>query len=142
MRQIRAEQVLPLRSLVLRDGKPLDECVFDGDSLKTTLHLGGFIDGSLVSVGTFLINPHEGFQGKNQHQLRGLATLPEYRGRNFGTLLIKRAEEILTLREAELWWCNARVSAVGFYKKLGLIVYGDEFIIEGVGPHRVMYRVL
>ena len=42
-------------------------------------------------------------------------------------------------RQVDLWWCNARLVAVGFYEKLGLSVYGDIFEIEPIGPHKLMF---
>ena len=39
-------------------------------------------------------------------------------------------------------WCNARVSAAGFYGAMGLDAFGDAFEIDLIGPHCVMGRSL
>jgi predicted GNAT family N-acyltransferase len=42
---------------------------------------------------------------------------------------------VVTLQPSWPIWCNARVSAMGFYRKAGWTVESEEFEIEGVGPH-------
>jgi predicted GNAT family N-acyltransferase len=39
-------------------------------------------------------------------------------------------------------WCNARVPALGFYLRAGFEVEGDEFEIDGIGPHVVVTRTV
>ena len=39
-------------------------------------------------------------------------------------------------------WGNARMPAVGFYRRAGLEVVGAEFEVPGIGPHVVMVRRL
>lgn len=39
-------------------------------------------------------------------------------------------------------WCNGRTVARGFYERHGYEAVGDEFVIEGVGPHHVFLRKL
>ena len=39
-------------------------------------------------------------------------------------------------------WCNARVPALGFYQRCGFEVEGDEFEIDGIGPHVVVTRTV
>ena len=43
-------------------------------------------------------------------------------------------------KEGTLLWCNARLIAVEFYKKLGLQTIGKEFDISDIGPHYLMYK--
>ncbi len=71
-----------------------------------------------------------------------MATLEEYRGRGVGKNLLNEAFLIIKERQGDALWCNARTNAIGFYEKLGFSVVGDEFEIEGVGPHFVMVRGL
>ncbi len=40
-------------------------------------------------------------------------------------------------QSAALAWCNGRSVARGFYERHGFEVRGEEFVIEGVGPHFV-----
>jgi len=136
------EDVLPIRRLVLRNGQPFPPCVFPGDELATSFHLGGFQSGRLICIGSFFQRSNEKLRGLRQYQLRGMATLKEFQGNRAGSILIREAERIIKERGADLWWCNARVSAAGYYEKLGLEALDEVFMIEGVGPHKVMYREL
>ncbi|MGI8983191.1 MAG: GNAT family N-acetyltransferase, partial [Acidimicrobiales bacterium] len=47
------------------------------------------------------------------------------------------ADEVAGAGGAELW-CNARMSAVGFYLRAGFEVVSDEFDVAGIGAHVVM----
>lgn len=80
---ITAEQTLPIRQSVLRPGRPVNECNFDGDNAPQTFHLGAFIEEKLVGLASFVVDPHNYFSGK-QYRLRGMAVLPEYRGKGYG----------------------------------------------------------
>ncbi len=37
-------------------------------------------------------------------------------------------------------WCNARMAAVGFYRRAGFEVVSEEFDVPGIGAHVVMTR--
>jgi hypothetical protein len=39
-------------------------------------------------------------------------------------------------------WCQARVSAQGFYEKVGFATLGERFWLPLSGPHYVMVREL
>jgi hypothetical protein len=41
-----------------------------------------------------------------------------------------------------MWWCNARVVALAFYRAQGWIVISDEYDIPTAGPHRRMLRLI
>jgi GNAT superfamily N-acetyltransferase len=73
----------------------------------------------------------------NGLQLRGMATDAQYQrggvGRAVLTLVHQYAQEV-----GYPLWCNARVSAMGFYEKLGWVAEGEEFDVPDVGPHYIM----
>lgn len=131
------EEVLPLRSLVLRNGKPLQECIFDGDDAYDTFHLGFLIDGQIRSIASFMRNDFFPDDGEG-YQLRGMATHPDFNGKGFGIALINFAVEYLKEYNTDYLWCNARSSAAGFYKKIGFISETPEFDIPGIGFHYEM----
>jgi len=45
-------------------------------------------------------------------------------------------------KKGDLLWCNARLVAIEFYKKVGLKTIGNQFNISDIGPHYVMYKKL
>lgn len=139
IRFIQVEDTLAIRNEILRGGKlTLDQCRFPGDEVETTFHLGYFDNENLVCIATFHQQNHERFDGKG-YQLRGMATLEEYRGRGIGNQLVNFAIVYLRGQKANYIWCNARKTALKFYIDLGFEVISDEFEVPVIGPHRVLY---
>ncbi|MFW0717058.1 GNAT family N-acetyltransferase [Pedobacter sp. N23S346] len=131
------EEVLPLRSLMLRNSKPLEECVFDGDKAYDTFHLGYVDYNKIRSVATFMRNDFFPEEGEG-YQLRGMATHPDFGGRGYGAALINFAIDYLKEYNTDYLWCNARSTAAAFYKKIGFINESPEFDIPGIGFHYEM----
>lgn len=131
------EEVLPLRSLVLRNGKPLTECEFEGDRNYDTFHLGYVENDEIRSIASLMRNDYFPKEGEG-YQLRGMATHPDFGGRGYGAALINFAVEYLKEYKTDYLWCNARSSAATFYKKLGFINESPEFDIPGIGFHYEM----
>lgn len=141
IRKILAEETYPLRQKVLRPGRPLKECFFEGDLEKETFHLGYFDKDELLAVATYVARKNAFFDTPVQYQLRGMAVLPEHRGNKLGEKLLLKGEELIKKKEPEtLLWFNARERAVGFYKKYGYHTIGDPFMIPNVCMHIVMYK--
>ena len=140
IKEILAVATYPIRHIVLRPNQDISTCAFPGDEAASTFHLGAFKDGELIGIASYYRESSPVFEKESQYRLRGMATLPDYRGMNVGKQLIIAAEAIMKERQVDLWWCNARLVAVGFYEKLGLSVYGDIFEIEPIGPHKIMFR--
>src|SRR6056300_1665538 len=116
IQQITAKETHTVRHPILRPGKPIDSCDFEGDYLETTIHFGLFLDSKLAGVVTFMKNNHELLHFKNQYQLRGMAILKKFQGRGLGNHLIIHGEEFLKTQNMEILWCNAREIAVNFYE--------------------------
>jgi predicted GNAT family N-acyltransferase len=130
----------PVRSAVLRQGKPLETCFFLGDDAEETTHFGLFQDEKLIGVASVFKVNNENFDQNNQFQLRGMAILSEYQGLGFGNLLLKEVCKFVEAKNAEVLWFNARESAIKFYQNFGFSVLGDSFEIPEIGMHFVMFR--
>ena len=141
IKYISTYETLPLRSAVLRSKLPLDQCVFSSDDIDGCFHIGYFVEKRLVSIATFFPEsyPDKGYGG---FRLRGMATDPDYAARGYGTKIINFAVQALTSANAAYIWCNARSSAIGFYRTLGFDIISDEFEIPDVGPHYNMIKHL
>ena len=137
VRFISSNKTLKLRSEVLRNNLPLADCVFPTDELEGAFHLGCFIEDQIVAVTSLFPNNYKD-KPKIGYQLRGMATDPAFAGKGYGAKLIDFALIQLNATNASYVWCNARKSAVEFYKKKGFQISSDEFEIEGVGPHYEM----
>ena len=138
--EISAEDTYPIRKDILRKNMSLSH-VMHGDLDPETLHLGVFVEEELVCVGSFMRTSLEGLTGL-QYQLRGMAATEENQGKGFGKLLLQKAELILSDKGIQIIWCNARINAMEFYKKLGYQVMGKQFEVAEVGPHFKMYKAL
>jgi GNAT superfamily N-acetyltransferase len=140
---ISAEDTMDLRSRILRPGQPLEACRYAEDNLPSTFHIGVLLGEKLVSNGTFMQQQHPELQpSKLAYRLRGMATDPEVRNQGLGRMILEAAEAELRRRQCDLLWFNARVSAEGFYRRLGYDVIENIFDIACIGPHKVMYRWL
>jgi GNAT superfamily N-acetyltransferase len=140
--QVTAMDCLALRSLVLRPGLDIKYSIFAGDDLPSTYHFA-FLDpqGTPLSVATFMQEPFSVFPNLSPaYRLRGMATDPSHQRQGLGRKVLLRAEHFLRHHNVKVLWCNARTSAISFYEKMGFMVSGEEFNIEQVGPHKVMYK--
>lgn len=142
IKSIQVDETYPIRQKVLRPQQSLAACQYKGDEDLSTFHLGVFADGKLISIGSFYREAHPDLREDVQYRLRGMATLEEYRNKKAGSHLIHEAEKLLGQKSANLWWCNARLEAINYYKKLGLKECGALFEIVPIGLHRVMYKKL
>lgn len=139
---IPAERTYAIRHAVLRAGYPPETARFAGDFAVYTFHLGCHVDGALIGVASYARQASKHFFAANQYQLRGMAVLPQARGRGLGQLLLSAAYPRITAAGCRLLWCNARVSALEFYNKQGFCTIGEQFDTPLAGPHYVMYKKL
>ncbi|MDG2193906.1 MAG: GNAT family N-acetyltransferase [Polaribacter sp.] len=139
IKKITAEATYKIRLEVLR--KDIDlPCQFQGDLEAETLHAGVFLTDDLIGVSSFMKSSNVLFTDKNQYQLRGMAILPETRGKGYGKQLIDFAVQHLQHKNATILWCKARELAVNFYKKAGFSIVGDPFVVSEIGIHYLMYK--
>lgn len=139
-KSITKEQTYPIRQAILRPGKPIESCFFDGDELATTHHFGLFIANELSAVVSVYEKSNTLFKQKKQLQVRGMAVLESYQNSGLGRVLMEKVEEYAHKNNSELLWFNARETALKFYKKLQYEPIGPAFEIENVGTHYIMYK--
>lgn len=155
LRPIPPEATWPLRQAVLRPHQALEACRFPGDDAPGAFHLGAHDPaGRLLAVASFGPEPapaelRAALAGPDADadtppaadwRLRGMATLPDWRRRGLGQALLGEGLARLQGRGADLLWCNARLGALAFYRRAGLIAVGPSFDLPGIGPHRLMGR--
>jgi len=123
IRTIKWHETMPIRHEVLWPNKPLIFCKVDGD--EHAQHYGIYLAEKLVSVASVYM------EGRIA-RLRKFATLVEFQGCGLGSALITHIVEQLEKVGAESFWCDARKTAVGFYKKFGMEKQGAEFNKSGI----------
>ena len=139
---VKAIQVRPLRSLVLRPGLPIETTYYKQDKHIDTIHLASIINKEIISIGTFYPENNSILKSKNGYRLRGMATHPGFRRNSAATKLMKESFTLLKLKKCDVIWCNARLIALDFYKSLGFKINGKEFNIKDIGPHFKMWKSL
>lgn len=145
---VAAEDVRPLRGSVLRPGQAPDELVYPGDDHADALHAairgigaggtGAGGTGAIVGVATVAPEGHPRDPRPGDWRLRGMATAPGARGRGLGAALLAACLHHARDRGGARVWCNARVTAEGFYVRAGFVAEGARFELPDIGPHVVM----
>ena len=131
--------IRPMRQRVLRPHQPVEAMVYPGDAAAGTFHLAAMApSGRVLGIASFYIDPHPLEPMPGDWRLRGMAVEPTLKGQGLGGQLVQAGLEHLREKAGQRLWCNARVSAQGFYTKVGFTVQGDTFLIEPIGPHNVM----
>ena len=147
IRALQPHETIRVRNSELRPGQPVEQCHFEGDDDATTFHIGAVnSNGEVVGVATVLCSNelrYKQFSSQRQFQLRAMAVDLEFQRQGIGKTLLTACVEEATKRDGDMFWCNARLVAVDFYRKYGLSVLNDvPFDIQGIGPHHVMFKQL
>lgn len=142
VRSISARQTRALRHRLLRPGQPYEETAYAGDTDVATLHAGAFLDGVLVGVASVLRQDPSDGENAGAWRLRGMATVPDVRGRGLGAALLSACIGHAAREGGRRLWCHARAPAVGFYTRDGFAVRGAEYDVPPIGPHRFLERPL
>ena len=140
LKKITASETYSVRLPVLRKGKSVESCQFDGDHLATTIHFGLYLNQELVGIVSLFQKSNPLFPEKKQFQIRGMAVLENQRKKDFGKKLLIHCEKECRNQDANLIWFNARTEAVGFYEKMGYQKTGTPFEIPDVGEHIIMLK--
>jgi len=132
--------VYPLRHKVLRPNLPFEASCLPSDNDPNAIHFTLKNDDTILSIASLYSESLEAMPNKNAYRLRGMATEPAKRGNGFGTMVLHGAMEYLKKEtDVEILWCNARVTAFGFYERMGFTILGEIFDIPNLGPHKTGY---
>ena len=143
IRPLEAAATRPLRRRILRPGQAEHELVYPGDEAADSLHLGAFDGGTLVGVASVFHQSPEGAPPvATDWRLRGMAVVPEARRRGVGAALLAACERHARAHGGTRLWFNARVGALPFYVASGYAVFGEEYVLPGIGPHRFAEKEL
>jgi ribosomal protein S18 acetylase RimI-like enzyme len=147
--RVEVGDTLALRQAVLRPHQTIDEVALPGDDDPTTAAVAA-VDaaGEVLSVARVTLEPAP-FPIEDliptatpEWRLRGMATHPNVRNQGLGTAVLGAALGHVADHGGGLLWCNARVPAVGLYRRAGFTIYGKEWIDPDIGPHIVMWRLV
>ena len=131
--QVRPERTWPLRAQVLRPGQPARTAGFPGELDPSSGHFAAYLADAIVGVVSVLRAAEP--NGPGGWRLRGMAVAPGHRGTGIGAALLERVREHVARSGGGLTWCNARVSAAGFYRAEGWEPIGEPWDEPVIGRH-------
>ncbi|MEI4769707.1 GNAT family N-acetyltransferase [Psychrobacillus sp. FJAT-51614] len=79
--------------------------------------------------------------GPSLGKVERVCILPEYRGKNYGNLMMQCMEEYALSKEFHKLKLNAQSHAISFYEKRNYTITSPEFLEASI-PHRAMEKVL
>lgn len=140
--QLQPEEIQQLRNEVLWPHKTFENCILETDRLSTTFHFAIQIQGITVATVTLQQEKSHRLQQEKQYRLRAMAVREGYRGQGFGDAIVEAGLNHLRELGIEVVWCDARVAALNFYRRLHFNELEEEYEIPIIGMHRFMWKVL
>lgn len=139
---VSAEELYPIRHKVLRPGKPISSTYYERDHNLDTIHFAAYSHSTICSIATFYPESFMHVYSIKAYRLRGMATLPSFRRKGYGRIVMREAIKHLKKNQCDMLWCKARTIAIPFYQSLGFEVVGNKYYIDDIGPHYTMYKTL
>jgi len=135
IRRASVDEIMPLRHAVLRPGYPPEASQYAEDAVA--VHVGAWDGATLVGCATVFADPWAGPPPvPDAWRLRGMAVDPSRHGTGVGAQVLAAAVDAARRSGAPLMWANARSTALGFYRRYGWEVAGEEFEASDTGlPH-------
>ena len=132
IKQITTAEVLPIRHRVMWPNKPIAYIELPND--ENARHFGLFVNEELTSIISL-------FTENNEVQFRKFATLFEFQGKGYGTMLLNMIITLLQDEGNSKLWCNARIEKSKFYELFSLKATNKKFMKGGI-EYVIMERKL
>ena len=140
---IEVSKCYPLRHEMLRRGKPLETCYFDGDNSEETFHLGAIVDKEIIGIISVYEKDLTQFKNSKGAQFRGIAVALKHQRKGVASKLINCAEKETKKRmNPKYIWLNGRISANNLYLGRGFDIIGDPFEINTIGIHQRFIKMI
>ncbi len=139
-KSVSLKEIQKLRKINLYSNNLSNLSKYKEDAYEKTKHYGIFKDHKLVS-GLTLIENTKGLMEKDV-QIRGMFTIEGEMRKGYGSMLIKNVIIKSKQNKVKIIWCNARISALKFYKRNKFIEVGEKFNIPLIGSHKKLARKL
>ena len=140
---IEVSKCYPLRHKMLRKGKPLETCHFDGDNSKGTFHLGALVDKEIIGIISVYEKDLTQFKNSKGAQFRGIAVASKHQRKGVASKLINYAQKETKKRmNPKYIWLNGRITANNLYLERGFKPIGDLFEINTIGIHQRFIKIL
>lgn len=126
------EKTIPIRHSVLWPDKPPEFCFINGD--EGAWHFAAYLGENIVSVASV-------YPTQNQARLRKFATLEEYQNQGIGSEMLTHILSDLKAKNITNFWCDARASAIDFYKRFGLEIEGPKFYKSEIAYYKMVMEL-
>ena len=123
IKQIPSSETLPIRHKVMWPDKPIEYVKLPND--ENARHFGLFVNGEITSIISLFVENNEG-------QFRKFATLIEFQGLGYGTILLKSIIDLIKKEGIRKLWCNAQVEKSKFYERFNLKPTAKKFEKGGI----------
>jgi predicted GNAT family N-acyltransferase len=110
VKNIQASETWDLRHRVMAPNRPFDSIKLPKD--EEGLHFGLLEEEKLISVISLFVE-------KDNAQFRKFATEISEQNKGYGSILLNHIIEESNKNNVKNLWCNARMTALGFYEKFG-----------------------
>ena len=140
---IRATETYDLRHRILRPHQTLSACAFPYDTAPGALHIGGFLNGQLIGIGSIVPEPRKNVTQPISWRIRGMAVQEDARGSGVGSTILQTLIEYVRTQPlpAEIW-CYGRAHVKGFYERFGFVQEGDLFELPEAGSLALRVKML
>ena len=118
IKEITIDEVLPFRQKVMWPDKPIDYVKLTDD--HKAKHFGLVVNDQVITIISLFYN-------NDKVQFRKFATLIEFQGKGYGSILLKKILNMLKQENITKVWCNARKEKTSFYKRFNLDTTDQEF---------------
>jgi ribosomal protein S18 acetylase RimI-like enzyme len=124
----------------------MDAARFRGDDDPLALHVAVRLHDTgsslVVAVGTVVPDPLPWAPDRGPSwRIRGMATKYGFRGDGHGRRVLDALIAHASDHGGRYLWCHARIDALDFYRRAGLVTIGDRFD-DGVAVHHSMWSEL
>jgi predicted GNAT family N-acyltransferase len=139
------EEIRPLRHRLLLSWHPFERTIYPRDEAETTAHVGAFVrdeqgEAVLVGISSVYREDPDAHSLTKAWRIRGVATEEWVRGQGWGRWMMEAICLYVASQSGDWVWCNARTPAVSFYENIEFERMGEEYQIEGIGPHYFVAR--
>ena len=142
IRKTDPENLLAIRSLILRNNANFNLCRYNGDKKKGSIHLASFLNNKIIGGVSLIRNKPIYKNLRNCIQIRGMCILSNFQKMGVGKKLIMEAEKKCMEMNIDFIWMNARIVALDFYLKMNYKDPGITYEISNIGLHHFLYKKL
>ena len=125
--------LVELRDAALSPGHPGRPVVWPYDTAPGAAHFGAYAGEELVGCVSTDRTPLEGSDPWSTYRFHSMGVAPAEQGRGVGAAVLRALAGVLVAQGATLLWATARASALGFYRRMGLTLSDDEFVVPETG---------